>query len=182
MMPLGTPAKSPALPCTLTSMHCVRRLYSFQGSQIKLVKVSRPRCDVLVVRRCVLRPKKELKALQYLKKWLRCPILVIRRSPAGVRWARDLTCLPKRWEPGTTWRAPFSLDQLLWGTHSCLSISMFSFKSQKNDTNWCLVSKVFRNKQSSFLWPGDLNLAVSICKETIYQKSDFYLKNWPIAA
>ena len=131
MMPVGTPAKSPALPCTLTSsLLGGQQFYSFQGSQIKLVKVSRPRCDVLVVRRCVLRPKKELKALQYLKKWLRCPTLAIRRSP-GVRWARDLTCLPKRWEPGTTWRAPFSLDQLLWGTHSCLSISMFSFKSPK---------------------------------------------------
>ena len=39
--------------------------------------------------------------------------------------------------------------------------------------------RVSQKKQSSFLWPGDLNLAVSICKETIYLKSDFYLKNWP---
>ena len=31
--------------------------------------------------------------------------------------------------------------------------------------------RVFRKKQSSFLWPTHLNLAVSVCKETIYQKS-----------
>ena len=43
-------------------------------------------------------------------------------------------------------------------------------------------SRVFLKKQSSFLWPDHLKLAVSVCKETLHQKSEFHLKNWPIAA
>ena len=45
-----------------------------------------------------------------------------------------------------------------------------------------LKIRVSHKKQSSFLWPTHLNLAVSECKEIIHQKSEFYLKNWPIAA
>ena len=50
---------------------------------------------------------------------------------------------------------------------------------------WLMIHvgyRVFLKKQSSFLWPTHLNLAVSVYKETIHQKSEFYLKNWPIAA
>ena len=42
-----------------------------------------------------------------------------------------------------------------------------------------LVGRVPLKKQGSFLWPTHLNLAVSVYKKTMYQKSDFYLKNWP---
>ena len=45
-----------------------------------------------------------------------------------------------------------------------------------------MARRVFLKKQSSFLWPGHLKLAASEYKETIHQKSEFYLKNWPIAA
>ena len=45
-----------------------------------------------------------------------------------------------------------------------------------------MISRVSHKKQSSFLWPGHLNLAVSVYKEAKYQNSDFYLKNWPSAA
>ena len=45
-----------------------------------------------------------------------------------------------------------------------------------------MAGRVFFKKQSSFLWPTHLNQAVSVCKEIIYQKSDFYVKNWPSAA
>ena len=38
-----------------------------------------------------------------------------------------------------------------------------------------MVSRVSQKKQSSFLWPTHLNLAVSIYKEAKYQNSDFYL-------
>ena len=48
--------------------------------------------------------------------------------------------------------------------------------------NPTLRIRVFLKKQNSFLWSSHLNLAVSVCKETIYQKAEFYLKNWLIAA
>ena len=45
-----------------------------------------------------------------------------------------------------------------------------------------LFNRMFLKEQTSFLWPGHLNLAVSVYKEAKYQKSDFYLKNWLSAA
>ena len=42
--------------------------------------------------------------------------------------------------------------------------------------------RVSLKKQTSFLWPGHSNLAVSVCKEAKHQKSDFDPKTWPSAA
>ena len=72
-------------------------------------------------------------------------------------------------------------------SHKILSIGWTSNGQSQGDWNllhlhFGMAIRVSLKKQNSFLWPGDLNLAVSVCKETIHQKSEFYLKNWLIAA
>ena len=88
----------------------------------------------------------------------------------GIAKALRLVLLPKQMqgESKAWFYRTLCLEHALWG---------FAFLQ----LYWGL-DRVFHKKQGSFLWPGDLNLAVSVCKETIYQKSDFYLKNWPIAS
>ena len=90
-------------------------------------------------------------------------------SVNGIAKALRLVLLPKQMqgESKAWFYRTLCLEHALWG---------FAFLQ----LYWGL-DRVFHKKQGSFLWPGDLNLAVSIYKETIYQKSEFYLKNWPIA-
>ena len=101
----------------------------------------------------------------------------------GIAKALRLVLLPKQMqgESKAWFYRTLCLEHALWG---------FAFLQ----LYWGL-DRVFHKKQSSFLWPGDLNLAVSICKEIKYQnqiyvsKMDrvqhrvliwgFYKENWP---
>ena len=59
---------------------------------------------------------------------------------------------------------------------------VFEIKDRETNILDILNTRVFLKMQTSFLWPGHLDLAVFVYKEAKYQKSDFYLENWPIAA
>ena len=111
---------------------------------------------------------------------------VISHSMKWIRmwWDLDLSVVAAAFREGwgvlASWGSPASVQVsgylLIHHSHLELQVLFAHFF-----ISFFVQSRVFLKRQTQYLWPGDLNLLVSIDEDLKSQKSYFYLKNWPRA-